>query len=565
MNKCVDPADIQLAETTPRHPSVFTMFRKRKTYSQWTPEREQLLRQMWASNASLTAIAAALGTTPKSVYNYRYVLKLSPRKIGCGRPASTPVVKPQNSPRRAEHKIQRVAFETSRLMEFCTEHELKNQTGHRTEEWPLVILKELVDNALDACEETGVAPIVNVSVETTEPPCGLPTSHDRLQTVFTIEDNGPGIPAATVAGILDYTVRVSSRDAYVSPTRGAQGNALKTVLPMGYVLQGTTNDTKDSVTLIEARGVAHTIRFGVDKIRMEPMIRHDRAPSSVRNGTRITITWPSIWLEPDAKELLVKLVSDFAWVNPHLSIRVTWNGEERANYTATNPAWTKWLPSDPTCPHWYDPQRFERYMAAHVAQSQKKGRAQFTVREFLSEFRGLSSTIKQKAMLEEFGAAHMPLGEFFGTSQRVNLDRINKLLESMKRHTNPVKPELIGVIGKDHFLARFKAAGGDPKAFTYLKKCKLVDGVPRVTEFAFGITSKGLEGSHVERLQLVNAVNWSAAIGNPFRQLGRRGESAEGLLRKLRVDRDDPAIVVVHLACPHIAYLDRGKSSIALD
>lgn len=43
-------------------------------------------------------------------------------------------------------------------------------------------------------------------------------------TEITITDNGPGIPAETVAGILDFAVRVSSREAYASPTRGAQGN-----------------------------------------------------------------------------------------------------------------------------------------------------------------------------------------------------------------------------------------------------------------------------------------------------------------------------------------------------
>jgi len=51
-----------------------------------------------------------------------------------------------------------------------------------------------------------------------------------------VHDNGGGIKTATIKSILDYNIRVSSREAYVSPTRGAQGNALKTVLAMGYVL-----------------------------------------------------------------------------------------------------------------------------------------------------------------------------------------------------------------------------------------------------------------------------------------------------------------------------------------
>jgi hypothetical protein len=55
--------------------------------------------------------------------------------------------------------------------------------------------------------------------------------------------------AETVANITDYHSRTSSREAYVSPTRGAQGNALKTILAMPAAL----NDGDGTVT-IESRG-----------------------------------------------------------------------------------------------------------------------------------------------------------------------------------------------------------------------------------------------------------------------------------------------------------------------
>ena len=60
-------------------------------------------------------------------------------------------------------KLTRVAFKVSRLMEFCSERELQNQTGHSVYEWPTVICKELIDNAFDACEEAEVAPEIAVS------------------------------------------------------------------------------------------------------------------------------------------------------------------------------------------------------------------------------------------------------------------------------------------------------------------------------------------------------------------------------------------------------------------
>jgi len=62
-------------------------------------------------------------------------------------------------------KLARTTFETSRLLDFCSEKELTAQTGHDRDEWPLVALKELLDNALDACEEAGMPPEIHVKVD----------------------------------------------------------------------------------------------------------------------------------------------------------------------------------------------------------------------------------------------------------------------------------------------------------------------------------------------------------------------------------------------------------------
>ena len=51
-------------------------------------------------------------------------------------------------------------FRTSRLVDFRSRKELIAQTGHREEQWPLVALKELVDNALNACEDASITPVV---------------------------------------------------------------------------------------------------------------------------------------------------------------------------------------------------------------------------------------------------------------------------------------------------------------------------------------------------------------------------------------------------------------------
>src|SRR5450631_2669756 len=105
-------------------------------------------------------------------------------------------------------QLTRVAFATSRLAEFASVKELTTQTGHGPEDWPLVIVKELTDNGIDAAESAGVAPVIKIVVNA-----------DGIG----VTDNGGGIAPDDVTRMLDYTQRVSSNEAHASPTRGRQG------------------------------------------------------------------------------------------------------------------------------------------------------------------------------------------------------------------------------------------------------------------------------------------------------------------------------------------------------
>ncbi|MHB8953850.1 MAG: ATP-binding protein [Pirellulaceae bacterium] len=169
---------------------------------------------------------------------------------------------------------------TSRRMDFLNRKELTAQTGHDLNEWIIAILKELLDNALDACEEAGTPPVIKVRVD---------------EHGVSVSDNGPGIPADVVRSVLDFNTRTSSREAYVAPDRGAQGNALKTLIAMPFVLDGEVG----RVT-ISAHEVRHEITLRIDAIRQMPVIDHDPQPDPSANcGTKIFLAWPNY---SDAKE-----------------------------------------------------------------------------------------------------------------------------------------------------------------------------------------------------------------------------------------------------------------------
>ena len=138
--------------------------------------------------------------------------------------------------------------------------------------------------------------------------------------------------------------------------------------------------------------------------------------------------------------------------------------------------------------------------------------------------------------------------------------RVGALLSEMQKQSRPIKARDLGIIGEAHLRAKFQSAGAAPESFTHKKSEIEHAGVPYLAEAAFGYCPKGIN----ER-RIITGVNWSVAIGSdPFRRLGDFGQSLGSILTKQRAGPSEPIITVLHLACPRIEYLDRGKSSVNL-
>jgi hypothetical protein len=462
-------------------------------------------------------------------------------------------------------ELQRTTFRTSREMDFFTEKELTTQTGHAVGEWPLVVVKELVDNALDACEEADVPPEVEVTADAGG---------------IAVRDNGPGLPEDTLRGQLDFSVRVSSREAYVSPCRGAQGNALKTLLPMPWVV-----DPQHGRMVVTAHGKRHSITCGIDPISQRPVIRDEVAdlPKSKNldpstNGKPCFIAGTEVRLEwgpPDAGGEVVwpfqglapcdewfagrfrGLVEGFALFNPHATVRLHWFGET-TTWQATAPAWRKWRPHQPTSSHWYEPRHLERLIGAYVTHERERGESRL-VRDFLAEFDGLTGSAKRTKVLDDIGLKRARLTDLVA-GDRLDADLIAMLLASMRRHTRPVPPPRLGLIGENHLRQRLLAMGVLPESFRYEKKLSKPPELPSVLESAFGWLGEGV----ADKRKICAGANWSAAIKNPFRAFGGTGEGLETVLAKLRATREEPVVFVLHLAHPRVEYTDRGKSALVI-
>ena len=131
--------------------------------------------------------------------------------------------------------------------------------------------------------------------------------------------------------------------------------------------------------------------------------------------------------------------------------------------------------------------------------------------------------------------------------------------DAVQKHSNPVKPQALGLIGKAHLLGCLNAIGGEVETFRYQKALGATEGLPWVVETAFGWCPK------LSRRRIVVGINWSVALGNPFQAFYRYGgEGLESLLAQQRAGRYEPIVFVLHYVCPRVGYSDRGKSAVIL-
>jgi DNA topoisomerase VI subunit B len=223
----------------------------------------------------------------------------------------------------------RQMFERSRDAEFFDPSELQKQTGQPRERFVSVVLKELLDNACDACEMAGVAPCLMLVV-----------AHPTPELVaLTVQDNGVGLAPATVQRILNFATRTSDKAAYRSPTRGAQGNALKTVLGIPFALGSP------EPVVLESHGVRHRIGAALDPAGELHLDYTTRAVPE-QPGTGVTITVPADALDRDP----TSWGQAFALFNPHASVKICRVPEaDLAMLTDRSRLW-RFLPSDGRLP-----------------------------------------------------------------------------------------------------------------------------------------------------------------------------------------------------------------------
>lgn len=419
-----------------------------------------------------------------------------------------------------ELKAIREALVVNRQLEFFTEAELEKQIGQRRDYWAAVIVGELVDNALDHCEEFGILPTVTVTV-----------NEDNI----VVADNGKGIPPEVVATLADFSTRTSTRVGYVSPTRGQQGNATNCLFAVPYVHSGGTACTVE----IDTPAACHKITTKVDPIAMVPAIDQVTEAGKVQIGTSIKVDLACSVSNPGTARI-VSLLQEYAAFNPHASFSLSYFGREY-NWDRTSETINKWTAGYRDPAHWHDYGTLQNLVASIIHKDRTAGTSR-TVRDFLKQFAGCQRSDTLKRILDETELARCDLGSLVDASG-VNSNAITRLLNAMVKHTESPKPIKLGSIGKPHIES---VLGGE---VLYKRVVGLTAaGLPFGVEVAFRDRDDG------DYRQLFTGVNFSVDVRFPAY------EHAARVLEKARVDEFAPCDVLIHVTTPRVSYTDRGKT-----
>ncbi|MAF34399.1 DNA topoisomerase VI subunit B [Candidatus Woesearchaeota archaeon] len=172
----------------------------------------------------------------------------------------------------------------------------------------LTVVKEAVDNAIDACEEAKTMPEVKVDI--------IEMSEDRFRVI--VEDNGPGIVKKQIPNIFAKLL-YGSKFHTMKQSRGQQGIGISAAV---LYSQLTTGRPAKIVSKISKTHEAHYYELHIDTRTNKPEIVKEEAIKWKKDrGTKIELDIEASYQKGD--QSVDSYIRSTAIVNPHVTIVYT--------------------------------------------------------------------------------------------------------------------------------------------------------------------------------------------------------------------------------------------------
>jgi len=402
-------------------------------------------------------------------------------------------------------------------------------------------VKEAVDNALDACEETGILPDILVEIRST----------DDDEYLIIVEDNGPGIIRKQIPHVFARLL-YGSRFHSLKQSRGQQGIGISAAV---LYSQLTTGKPTVVTSKIGDGFPAHKCTLVIDTKKNRPEILHDEMTHWEKpSGTRIELPMGGTYVR-NRRQSVYGYLRSTAIVNPHARITFV---EPNGNVTIFERVTDKLPPQ----PKEIKPHPYGMELGTFIKMAKETNARKLT--SFLSSEFSSVSIQKAKSIVETAGL------DPSSNPNKLSLENAKKIINAFKKvrlmspPTDCLSP--IGEILIKRGLRKEMDALSPEFISTDKRNPSVHSGIPFLVETGIVYGGNLPSEERVEILRFANRVPLLYQEGDcvitrgiknmDWRRYGLQQRGGKGI-------PFGPAIILVHVSSVNIPFTSESKEAIA--
>ncbi len=401
----------------------------------------------------------------------------------------------------------------------------------------LTCIKEAVDNSLDACEEAGILPEVEIEVKQLQ--------EDRF--VVTVRDNGPGIVKEQIPNIFGKLL-YGSKFHRLRMSRGQQGIGISAAGMYGLL---TTGQSMKITSRTGRQKKAHYYEIQIDtKTNSPEIIKDEEVTWDRHHGTVVTIELEGKYQK--GRQSIDEYLEQTAIANPHVTMIYKTPEEQTVTYERA----TGQLPAQPKAikPH---PHGVELGVLIKMLRDTSSR----TLKGFLQEeFSRVSSAVAAKICEE---------AKLYDRARptRIARQEADRLFEAIQRVKimNPAT-DCLSPIGEEQILKGLK----NVIAADFYAACTRPPAVYRGNPFQVEV-GLAYGGAKFPQEELVRVLRFANRVPLLYQQSAcaicramiANNWKSYGLAQGKGALPTGPAVVVVHLASVWVPFTSESKEAIA--
>jgi DNA topoisomerase-6 subunit B len=400
----------------------------------------------------------------------------------------------------------------------------------------LTVVKEAVDNSLDACEEARILPEISVEI--------VDMGNERFRII--VEDNGPGIVRKQIPNVFAKLL-YGSKFHSMKQGRGQQGIGISAAV---LYAQLTTGRPARITSRIDAKHPAHYFELHLNTQKNEPeIVKDEEIAWKKEHGTKIELDIEASYQKGD--QSVDAYMKETAIVNPHATFIYTNPKAEQLIFARASDK----LPKEPTeiKPHPYGVELGIMLKMVRATDSR-------TLQSFLTnEFSRVGSQTAKEICASAGLTPDMKPRE-------LELAHVEKLMDGIKK-TKIISPptDCIVPIGEELLEKGLRKEVAAEFYTAVTRSPEVYRGIPFVIEVALAYGGQQPAEEPVRVLRFANRVPllYQQSACSAYKSVLQTNWKPYGLQQSGSNAPNGPLTIILHLASVWPPFTSEAKEAIA--